>query len=924
MLYTMARPFLGLDARAVGLSESLDADVRTLDTLLGEVLEEQEGPELIDLARRLVEAGDAASEVPKDPEKLKALARAFTVFFQLLNVAEQKEIVRVNRERRGAQHNESIAEAITTLKQAGKSAEDVATLLRSVWICPTLTAHPTEARRRAVLDKLLQIALSLAESQEDLRHDLRAPLDTRDRARQDIRRTLTQLWQTDEMRETSLTVIEEVRNAMYFFERTILDVVPWLYEDLERALRQHYPDAEWDLPRLIEYRSWVGGDRDGNPNVTADVTWQTFLEHRELVLTNYLASLDALRWELTNSVKLAPVSEALEASIERDLREVGLPEFARERYAQERYVQKVLMMEARVQRMREDNQRRKEGHPVEPSGYDGDAEFLHDLEIIRDSLAAHLDSAAVESGVLPHLIRQVRVFGFHLATLDVRQHSDEHAKAVSELLRVAGVLPDYMSLSEANKVDLLSRELLNPRPLLPLDTELSADARRVLDVFHVVRRARKELSPRSVEAYIISMTHGASDMLEVLLLAKEAGLTRVLPDGRIESDLDIVPLFETIDDLHSCSELMTGLFRQEAYRRHLASRHEKQEIMLGYSDSSKDGGYLAANWALHSTQAALSKVSRETGVALRLFHGRGGTVGRGGGRANRAILSQPAGSFDGAIRFTEQGEVISFRYGLRPIAHRHLEQIVNAVILAANEAAARKAEPEEFHAAMAQMAETSRAAYRRVVHEDPEFWDFYRQATPIEYISYLTIASRPVFRPGKTLQGIDQLRAIPWNFAWVQSRHVLVGWYGMGQALAQFPDKALLARMVEEWPFFRTVVDNAQLELKRAHLPTSRLYARRVEPASLAERLQGEIEAEHVRTVDQILGMTGQQELLESARVVRATVEFRNPMVLPLNRMQVALMDRWERLDEEAQSGVWREAILQTIAGIAAGMQSTG
>jgi phosphoenolpyruvate carboxylase len=369
---------------------------------------------------------------------------------------------------------------------------------------------------------------------------------------------------------------------------------------------------------------------------------------------------------------------------------------------------------------------------------------------------------------------------------------------------------------------------------------------------------------------------------------------------------------------------MTEMYSAEVYRKHLQSRGNRQEIMLGYSDSSKDGGYLAANWSLYSAQRELAKASREAGVEHRLFHGRGGTVGRGGGRANKAILSQPPGSFSGQIRFTEQGEVISFRYGLRPIAHRHLEQIVNAVIIEAHRSALDQPEPPEFDAAMEQMAEVSRQTYRRTVHEDPEFWSFYTQATPIEFISFLTIASRPVFRPGKALQGIDQLRAIPWNFAWVQSRHVLVGWFGIGSALESCPDKDLLRRMLQEWPFFKTVLDNAQLELTRAQISTSRRYAARVEPRTLGEKFQGAIERDYEQTVREILAISGQDALMSGAKTVRATVEFRNPMVSPLNQMQVYLMDKWGSLTDEEQGGVWREAILQTIAGLAAAMQSTG
>ncbi|HWA82362.1 MAG TPA: phosphoenolpyruvate carboxylase, partial [Fimbriimonadaceae bacterium] len=687
--------------------------------------------------------------LPVDPEQIRRVARAFTVLFQLINAAEQKEIVRVNRARR----NESIAEAIATLKRHGRTAEEVQALLERLWICPTLTAHPTEARRRVVLDKILEITMALAD-EETTGPDLRSPLDNEGRAQSALRLALTELWQTDEMRQSSLTVREEVRNALYFFERTILDVVPWLYEDLERALSEHYPDRAWSVPRIISYRSWVGGDRDGNPKVTPDITWQTLLDHRESVITSYIEALARLRWDLTNSVKLVPVSEVFESRLQDDLRAVPLTEIERTRYSQEHYVLKIRVMSERLRAMLSDIEALRRNQPVkEGIGYRDAGQFRADLQLVQESLRQNRGESLAEHSELKYLIRRAGVFGFSLATLDIRQHSEEHEKAIRALFAAAGITDRYAELSESEKVELLSRELLNPRPLVSPDFEPDERVRNILEVFRVIRRARRELSPNSIECYIISMTHGASDLLEVLILAKEAGLTRVR-DGRIESDLDIVPLFETIDDLRGSANLMAGLYRQEAYRQHLESRGCRQEIMLGYSDSSKDGGYLAANWSLYKAQRELAQAAKMAGIELRLFHGRGGTVGRGGGRANRAILSQPPSSFSGQIRFTEQGEVISFRYGLRPIAHRHLEQIVNAVIIAADESAVAPPEPAEFDDALEKMAAASRTAYRKAVHEDPEFWSFYSQATPIEYISLLTIASRPVFRPGKALQGI--------------------------------------------------------------------------------------------------------------------------------------------------------------------------
>jgi phosphoenolpyruvate carboxylase len=922
------RSFLNLEPEASSLSAPLSHDLREMDRMLGKVLTELEGAEIIDIARALVqgpkpEPAKLFDSFPalKDPAKLRTLARAFTVLFQLANAAEQKEIVRVNRERKEAR-TESIVDAVRGLKARGKSAREVQALIDQIEIMPTLTAHPTEAKRKAVLDKLQNIVLCLGAAQ--VTPGLEQPLDSQSEPLEEAERTLVELWQTDEMRSAQLTVPEEVRNALYFFERTIMEVVPRLHEDLENALAEHYPNEKFTVPTFLTYRSWVGGDRDGNPNVTPDVTWKALLEHRVLVLENHTRKAAVLRRELTESIKLVPVSEELLASIESDKGLVELPADLVKRYSQEPYVVKMLAVERRLQATLDQTlaMRANGRRGGFESAYSKPEELIDDLLVVQRSLAANGSESIAHKGRLPVLIRQVKAFGFHLATLDVRQHSDEQSKALDEIFQAAGVLQkkqSYHELPEAEKVALLTKELSNPRPLLPPFYEGSEIVKRVLNVFHVIRQARRDLSERAVEAYIISMTHGVSDVLEVLLFAKEAGISH---------ELDVVPLFETIEDLHGCGDLMRSLLANPPYAQHLKARGGLQEVMLGYSDSSKDGGYLAANWALQSTLDRLSKVSRETNTPIRLFHGRGGTVGRGGGRANRAILSQPFGSFHGRIRFTEQGEVISFRYGLIPIAHRHLEQIVSAVLGAASGVGAEGAE-EKYGEAMNALEEISRQTYRDLVYEDPEFWEFYTQATPIEHISLLPIASRPVFRPGKALSSIEGLRAIPWNFAWVQSRAVMVGWYGVGAALEKYaaeePSRlGTLQKMYSDWPFFRTVVDNAGLELVRAHLPTAQMYAARVQPVELGRRIEKLIEDEHRRTAEMILKVSGQHNLLQNAAVVRRTVEFRNPCVTPLSVIQVALMDKWGELSEEEQAGVWREAMLQSIAGIAAAMQSTG
>jgi len=939
------------------LSDALSDDIQLIDEVLGEVITEQQGGDLLKIIRRVyTDTGEPATlpdRIPElqDPQVVQRLLRAFTVFFQLLNTAEQKEIVRVNRQRLAeaprAPRAESIREAIRRLHESGISAEEMQELLNRIAIAPTLTAHPTEARRRAVLDKLQTFAALLVEHAQPAElPQLDRPLNAPRRVRQNLRRVLTELWQTDELRASAITVDDEVRNGLYFFEYTILDAVPWLHDDLCTALAQAYPGHAFEIPPFLRYRSWVGGDRDGNPNVTPEVTWRTLLAHQELAFRHYLERVAALQRELTESIRQVAVTEELQASIERDRASVKLPVEPRGRFLSEPYGMKLLYIQERLnaslRRLEHVSDYRIEVVATEDTAaaYPRAEAFLEDLQIIQRSLRAGDGGIVADSGPLAHLVVQVRTFGFHLAALDIRQHSEEHEKVVGELLSEAGVLPAgsrYVDLSEAQKVELLTGEILNPRPLLPRDWQGSETARGLLQVFGVMRRAQHAIAEEATNTYIISMTHGASDLLEVLLLAKEEGLVRCRnsKDGPVlESDLNVVPLFETIDDLQGCDELMRELFANPAYQLQLQARGQFQEIMLGYSDSSKDGGYLAANWSLHSTQARLAEICREAGVTLRFFHGRGGTVGRGGGRASRAILSQPPGSFSGQVRFTEQGEVISFRYGLAPIAHRHLEQIAYAVLLASGPRAQRLQEAPEWHDAAREMADVSREKYRALVYDDPDFWHFYTHATPIPHISRLTIASRPVFRPGHK-QGAEHLRAVPWVFAWVQSRYVIPGWYGVGTAMERFaapdgsPDESrltLLKEMYAQWPFFRTVVRNAQLELKRAHLETAEWYARRAEPRELAERMHGLIKDEYDRTSEWILRVTGQSELMETALVVRRTVEFRNPVTAPLSKLQVALLRTWEGLPDEdtEETRAWRDAILLSIIGLAAAMQSTG
>lgn len=994
---TECKSFLGISPRNNGFPAALADDIELIDKMLGRLLVAEGEERLIGIARGLYEqclndsdpgrephdSAQMVAEMMKkfeplnDPALVSHVLRAFTIFFQLVNIAEQKEIVHANRRRQMAKlahggtgwRPESIGSAISRLADAGVDAEEMQTLLDRVEIIPTITAHPTEARRRVVMDKLLAFADGL--SQREMPSDasrLDKPLDLPGAyAEEELFRQLTALWNTDELRSGSMSVMDEVNNSVYFFQRTIIDVVAWLHHDMKGALKAAYPGHKFRIEPFIQYQSWVGGDRDGNPNVTPEITWATVLYHHQVILSYYLSAIDPLKRELSLSSRLLEVSDELKQSLEKDAHIVQLPAEELERFRVQPFALKLTYVQMRLEATLARATHLEALEPcsaLEPTddiraAYNSAQEFLDDLQVIERALQQPATQPLAEGGLLQRLIVQAKTFGFQLASLDIRQHSNEHAKVLGEILTAAGVLApgeDYDSLSEERKLEILDRELRSSRPLLHRGWKGTPQSLKTLKVFDMIRCSREIFGDKCITCYVISMTHEVSDMLEVLVLAKEAGLARwVMPregqgnELRLESDLDIVPLFETIEDLQNCDTLMREMFSNPTYKLHLDARNNFQELMLGYSDSSKDGGYLAANWNLQDTQDRLARACQEAGVDYRFFHGRGGTVGRGGGRASRAILSQPRGSFTGRIRFTEQGEVVSFRYALRPMAHRHLEQIVNSVLLAVYNKPDRifgqqvevgKATPspdandrshDKFGPAMEEMAAHSRKIYRQMVHDDAEFWDFYTQATPIAHISQLPITSRPAARGGGPLNGMEELRAIPWVFAWVQSRYVVPGWYGLGSGLESKAsrgetDLEELRAMYREWPFFRTVVDNAQLELVRTHLPTAANYAGRVKPELLGRRFHETIVQEYERSAKWVLDITGQEHLLDKSPVVQSTVELRNPAVFPINRLQVMLMEMWDNLPPEEQNRQtpWNEPLLLSITSIAAGMQSTG
>lgn len=910
---------LQIQAESSGITPELSEHVNLLGGLLGDVIRQSAGSNCLALVEELRLLCKQAQQennpaLHKHAQKrietlplstLRNLVKAFTIFFHLVNKAEQLEIARINRERERAETHEnpraeSIAQAVYQLKQRSMSLEALMNLLQTLDIQPTLTAHPTEARRRSTLYKQQSMASVL--------QNLRQPSLTareRENAVDELKRLIWLLFATDEVRTERLRAQDEVQNGVYFLTHTIWETVPLLYEDLASAIETQYGECPQELPPLLRYRSWIGGDRDGNPNVTPEVTRQTLQVHRREIIQRYLQEIDALRHELSLSERQIALPSALIESIAQDaqLWQIALPGYFRH----ELYRIKLMYIYAKLQAAAQDDPR----YAIH--------DFLADLQLLRSCLYQQGSEPYGISTRLERLYCRAKVFGFHLVALDIRQHTRQHESAVAELLSLGGVTTDYLRLGESERLRILEAELRHPRPLLPRRAAVSESTRQVLETLEVIREAL-ELNPQSIGSYILSMTHEQSDLLEALLLMKETGLWRMEPE--VQADIDLVPLFETIEDLQGCGAFMGMLFQNPIYRQYLQSRGMFQEVMLGYSDSNKDGGYWIANWSLYRAQEALADACNAHGVQFRFFHGRGGTVGRGGGRANHAIRANPPQSLNGRIRFTEQGEVITFRYALPAIARRHLEQIIHAMLVSSRPEEAKELDSlEAARPLLEQLSERSMRAYRALIERD-DFWEWYTTVTPIESISRLPIASRPVARSGGAVD-FENLRAIPWVFAWTQTRWNVPGWFGLGDAVIELIQESpanleTLQTLYREWRFFRAVIDNAQQEMARSRLEIASFYSELTQSA-IPDAIQQAFE----RTRDALLQLTGSDALLAHNPVIMKSIRLRNPYTDTLNLIQVDLMKRL-RAASGSEKEALAEVMLMSVNGIAAAMQSTG
>ncbi len=930
-------------ARTKDNERPLVEDIRLLGRILGDVIREQEGVaayELIEQVRKLSVSfrRDADAEADKTLKKLlKGLSgeqtvsviRAFTYFSHLANLAEDRHHIRRRaiHERAGDTQEGSIDVALARLRWAGISPKTISQTLAKSYVSPVLTAHPTEVQRKSILDAERGIAQLLTGRDEikacaaavNAAKDLLSPRELAANEAQ-LRARVMQLWQTRLLRFSKLTVADEIENALSYYESTFLREIPKLYADLEREL------GNQPVHSFLRMGQWIGGDRDGNPNVSAETLEYALRRQAEMALRHYLTEVHYLGGELSVSAMLVKVSPAMQALAESS------PD-TNEHRVDEPYRRALTGIYARLAAtLKELSGGDAARHAVAPQNpYLQASDFLVDLRTIKASLMAHHGAALVTQRLHP-LIRAVEVFGFHLATIDLRQNSDKHEEVVAELLATARLESNYAALSETDKRTLLLKLLGDARALRVIGADYSDLTRSELAIFEAALRARQRYGHEAIRHYIISHAETVSDLLEVLLLQKEVGLIHGTLDAT--HDLIVVPLFETIEDLRNAAHIMRDFYNLPGMAKQVQRSGAEQDIMLGYSDSNKDGGIFTSNWELYKAEIALVELFDELALShniqLRMFHGRGGTVGRGGGPSYEAILAQPPGTVRGQIRLTEQGEVIGSKYANPEIGRRNLETLV-AATLEATLLQPTKPASQAFLDTASLLSAASMAAYRALVFDTPGFTDYFFSATPIREIAELNIGSRPASR--KPTQKIEDLRAIPWGFSWGQCRLALPGWYGFGSAVERWlegssknpktrkENLAMLQKMYKQWPFFRTLLSNMDMVLAKSDLALASRYAELMGDTRLRKKIFSAIEAEWQLTADALSQITGEKQRLAGNTALQRSIRHRFPYIDPLHHLQVELIRRYRdgKADERVQRGIHI-----SINGIAAGLRNTG
>jgi phosphoenolpyruvate carboxylase len=914
----------------------LHEDVRWLAAALGRVILRLEGQEAFDTIESLRKAcrarrhGDPSApsldellhQVDALSLELSAVtARAFTLFFLLINTAEQVHRVRRARAYRTVQSAEpqpaSAQWAMRNLKRDGHTAAEVEQAMLGLDVRPVLTAHPTESTRRTLLGLQARVAEALLAREQTPaaeRHGIEEQLDGE----------VELLWVTSEIRQDRPSVRDEVSTVLWYLETRLIDAGAKAREALVHAFEEEFGCTSDMLQRAVPLRigNWVGGDRDGNPFVTPDVTIATARRGSYSILGRYAASLRDLVERLSVSAQLAPPSEDLRTSLEIDARLLpDVWEANRRRNADEPVRLKLSFMAGRVEATRRLTATRDAGRLAEePAAYRHAAELEHDLLLVRENLAAAGAMHACRTTVDP-LLATLGAHGLHGFLMDVRDHADNHTAALADVAKQLE-LPEFDG-------DALRRELMGRRPLVSAHIPLSDPTRRVIDTFRAVCTIQDEMSEAAASTYIVSMTTSAEDLLRVLLLGREVGLVDLAADPP-QSRIDVVPLFETLEDLENAPRVMRSLLDDPVYQRQLAARGNRQEVMIGYSDSGKDAGIMSASWALYEGQEALAKLFTEAGVSLRLFHGRGGSVGRGGGSpVYRALAALPPGTVNGRIKITEQGEIISQQFGLLPVAERTLEVTLAGALLQEFTDWPKQIsadEMQQFRDTMRELSDRSLDVYRDLVHEHQALFTLFRTATPIDELAEARFGSRPAYRPGST-PGIMGIRAIPWGFGWTQIRLMLTGWLGVGTALANATKTdegvALLRRMAAKWPFFDDLLGKIEMVCAKTDLEIARTY---VEQLGGDLELLAKLEEEFGRTVDAVLRIRNTEHLLRDTPVLQSAIGLRNPYVDPLSLLQIALLRKKRSLPQgESEEREKVDAVLATtLSGIAQGLRNTG
>jgi phosphoenolpyruvate carboxylase len=906
----MYRQSIQFPVKDLGLRE----DVHALGALIGEMLRDQggdeffrlvEGDRLAAIRRREGDAAGAAElqerTMDRSPSAATDLTRAFSIWFQAVNTAEKAHRVRRRREYlndSSISQPGGIADCIARLQRDGVTLAQALELIGSMSIEPVFTGHPTESTRRTILRKQQHIAHDLLDRQNPA--STRAELDTL-WAR--VRLEITSIWQTEEHPREGLTVVDEREHVLFYLIDILYRVVPLFYEEIEAALAKAYsvPVEELDVPSILHFGSWVGGDMDGNPDVHGKTIRETLHRHRQMIVSTYFAECGQLAETLSQSANRVGVSGALAARIDSYSAILpGAQALAPARH--DRMPYRVFFGQI--------GERLKATYEGRPNAYQSPDELLTDVALAADSLTLNRGRHAGYF-LVRRFLRRVRTFGFHLATLDVTQHAHIHDQVIGQGLGSA----DWPALTPEERLgqlrDLLARDQ-GPTSLF------DAIGRRSLWVFEAIAQARHKFGARAIGEYIVSGAQGPEDVLAVLLLARWADIT----DKRTgESPLDVAPLLESIDSLERAGDILRALCREPAYRRHLASRGNVQMVMIGYSDTNKEGGIAASRWALQVAQKQLLEAAREAGITVLIFHGRGGTPARGGGRTENLVEAAPDGAIRGVLRLTEQGEVVNQSYGLRPIAMRTLERTFASVALATAHAGRAPPIPPTQLAAMQTIAARSLSAYRTLIFGSPQFFEFFRAATPLDVIERMHIGSRPAARAGGS--GVHALRAIPWVFAWTQSRHMLPGWFGFGSGLSAALEEHgadVVGQMVAHWPFFGHLIDDVESMLAQTDLELAGHYD---ELAGDALRAQSEpIRTEYALTVAHVLRLRGSAQLLDSDPTLQRSITLRNPYIDPMHLMQVDLLRRWRKTGRQDQALFG--ALRSTISGIAQGLQATG